>query len=141
MLHQSAVLMEIAPCVIKKKKKKKKKRKPHVPANVLTGPLPLFHNISVQAVLRSNQTHMSTFLRRTSHILCAPDTHTDTRTQLTELKSIAIPPYKSGVTYLHVTLKAPRNPASENVVCLCRLLNILANFSNLFLYIGKQCGP
>ena len=31
-----------------------------------------------------------------------------------------------------LTLKAPRKTASENVVCLCRLLNILANFSNLF---------
>ena len=40
-----------------------------------------------------------------------------------------------------LTLKAPRKPASENVVCLCHLLNILANFSNLFLHIGKQCGP
>ena len=30
------------------------------------------------------------------------------------------------------TLKAPRKTASENVVCLCRLLNILANFSKLF---------
>ena len=39
-----------------------------------------------------------------------------------------------------LTLKAPRKPASENVVCLCRLLNILANFSNLFLHTGKQCG-
>ena len=39
------------------------------------------------------------------------------------------------------TLKMPRKPASENVVCLCRLLNILANFSNLFLHTGKQCGP
>ena len=28
-----------------------------------------------------------------------------------------------------LTLKAPRKTASENVVCLCRLLNILANFS------------
>ena len=36
-------------------------------------------------------------------------------------------------------LKMPRNPASENVVCLCHLLNILANFSNLFLHTGKQC--
>ena len=35
----------------------------------------------------------------------------------------------------------PRKLASENVVCLCRLLNILANFSNLFLHTGKQCGP
>ena len=38
-------------------------------------------------------------------------------------------------------LKMPRKPASENVVCLCRLLNILANFSNLFLHTGKQSGP
>ena len=30
-----------------------------------------------------------------------------------------------------LTIKAPRKPASENVVCLCRLLNIPANFSNL----------
>ena len=36
--------------------------------------------------------------------------------------------------------KTPRKPASENVVCLCCLLNILANFSNLFLHAGKQCG-
>ena len=40
-----------------------------------------------------------------------------------------------------LTLKAPRKTASENVVCLCRLLNILANFPNLFLHTGKQCGP
>ena len=40
-----------------------------------------------------------------------------------------------------LTLKAPRKPASENVICLCRLLNILANFSNLFLHTGKQYGP
>ena len=40
-----------------------------------------------------------------------------------------------------LTLKAPRKPASVNVVCLCRLLNILVNFSNLFLHTGKQCGP
>ena len=40
-----------------------------------------------------------------------------------------------------LTLKALRKTASENVVCLCRLLNILANFSNLFLHTGKQCGP
>ena len=38
-----------------------------------------------------------------------------------------------------LTLKMPRKAASENVVCLCRLLNILANFSNLFLHTGKQC--
>ena len=40
-----------------------------------------------------------------------------------------------------LTLNVPRKPASENVVCLCHLLNILANFSNLFLHRGKQCGP
>ena len=40
-----------------------------------------------------------------------------------------------------LTLKAPRITTSENVVCLCRLLNILADFSNLFLHTGKQCGP
>ena len=40
-----------------------------------------------------------------------------------------------------LTFKRPRKPASENVVCLCRLLNILANFPNLFLHTGKQCGP
>ena len=39
-----------------------------------------------------------------------------------------------------LTLKMPRKPASKNVVCLCRLLNILANFSNLFLHTGKKCG-
>ena len=42
---------------------------------------------------------------------------------------------------IYLTLKTPRKTASENVVCLCRLLNILANFSNLFLHTGKQCGP
>ena len=40
-----------------------------------------------------------------------------------------------------LTLKAPRKTAAENVVCLCRLLNILAAFSNLFLHTGKQCRP
>ena len=30
-----------------------------------------------------------------------------------------------------LTLKAPRKSASENVVCLCRLLHLLANFSKL----------
>ena len=34
----------------------------------------------------------------------------------------------------------PRKPASENV-CLCRLMNILANFLNLFLHTGKHVGP
>ena len=33
--------------------------------------------------------------------------------------------------YFLLTLKTPRKSASENVVCLCRLLHLLANFSNL----------
>ena len=37
----------------------------------------------------------------------------------------------------YLTLKAPRKTASENVVCLCRLLNILANFSKLFFAYRK----
>ena len=37
-----------------------------------------------------------------------------------------------------LTLKALRKTASENVVYSCRLLNILADFSNLFLHTGKQ---
>ena len=37
-----------------------------------------------------------------------------------------------------VILESQEKPASENVVCLCRLLNILANFSNLFLHSGIQ---
>ena len=45
-----------------------------------------------------------------------------------------------GPFHFQLTLKTPRKPASENVVCLCRLLNILANISNLFLHTGKQCG-
>ena len=36
-----------------------------------------------------------------------------------------------------LNLKMPRKPASENVVCLCCLLNILANFSNLFLHTNS----
>ena len=40
---------------------------------------------------------------------------------------------KFSVIIVHVlTLKMPRKPASENVVCLCCQLNSLANFSNLF---------
>ena len=35
----------------------------------------------------------------------------------------------------------PRKPASENVVCLCRLLNIHANFSNLFLHTANSVDP
>ena len=34
-----------------------------------------------------------------------------------------------------------KKPASENVVCLCRLLNILANFSSLFLRTAKSVEP
>ena len=37
-----------------------------------------------------------------------------------------------------LTLKMPGKPASENVVCLCCLLNILANFSNLFFFAYRQ---
>ena len=37
-----------------------------------------------------------------------------------------------GLSVCRLILKAPRKTASENVVCLCRLLNILANFSKLF---------
>ena len=40
-----------------------------------------------------------------------------------------------------LTLKMPRRPASENVVCLCRLLNILGNFSNLFLLQTGSVDP
>ena len=40
-----------------------------------------------------------------------------------------------------LTLKAPRQTASENVVCLCRLLNILADFSNLFLHKANSVDP
>ena len=36
-----------------------------------------------------------------------------------------------------LTLKTPRKTASENVVCLCHLLNILADFSNL-LFAYRQ---
>ena len=40
-----------------------------------------------------------------------------------------------------LTLKAPRKIASENVVCLCRLLNILADFSNLFCIQANSVDP
>ena len=36
---------------------------------------------------------------------------------------------------------ASREPASENVFCLCRLLNILANFSNLFCIQANSVDP
>ena len=35
----------------------------------------------------------------------------------------------------------PRKRASENVVCLCRLLNILANFLNLFCIQANSVDP
>ena len=45
------------------------------------------------------------------------------------------------VMFDFLPLKHQEKSASGNVACLCRLLNILANFSNLFLHIDKQCGP
>ena len=55
---------------------------------------------------------------------------------------INICPVGQDVVYVQcLTLKASRKTASENVVCLCRLLNILADFSNLFLHTGKQVVP
>ena len=40
-----------------------------------------------------------------------------------------------------VKVKMPRKPASENVVCLCRLLNILANFSTFFCIQANSVDP
>ena len=40
-----------------------------------------------------------------------------------------------------LNLKTPRNPASENVACLCRLLNIPANFSKLFCIQANRVDP
>ena len=42
---------------------------------------------------------------------------------------------------LPLTLKMPKKTASENVVCLCHLLNILANFSNLFCIQANSVDP
>ena len=50
-----------------------------------------------------------------------------------ETVSLTLPLILSKLFRQLLTLKMPRKPASENVVCLWRLLNILANFSNLFL--------
>ena len=47
----------------------------------------------------------------------------------------------AAVVNCSLKVKMPRKTASENVVCLCCLLHILANFLNLFLHIGKQYGP
>ena len=38
-------------------------------------------------------------------------------------------------------IACPRKLASENIVCLCRLLNILANFSNLFCIQANSVVP
>ena len=64
-------------------------------------------------------------------------------TQMLPTKFRVSLPFVSGeeVKNKFLTLKMPQKPASENVNCLCCLLNILANFSNLFLHTGKQCGP
>ena len=43
--------------------------------------------------------------------------------------------------YFPLILKAPRKPASESVVCLCRLCIFFQTFQTYFLHIGKQCGP
>ena len=51
------------------------------------------------------------------------------------------PNKNSGYHIYLLTLTMPGKTTSENVVCLCRLLNILANFSNIFLHSGKQSGP
>ena len=47
---------------------------------------------------------------------------------------------KFGVA-LELILKMPRKPASENVVCLYRLLKILANVSNLFFIQANSVDP
>ena len=47
----------------------------------------------------------------------------------------------SGRLFGDLTLKTPRKPASENVFCLCFLLNILANYSNLFLHTANSVDP
>ena len=41
--------------------------------------------------------------------------------------------FRLWIEYMHrlLTLRAPRKTVSENVICLCHLLHLLANFSNL----------
>ena len=63
------------------------------------------------------------------------------KSQNFQLYSILFWPKFYFLCHCFLTLKMPRKPASENVIRLCCLLNILANFSNLFLHTGKQCGP
>ena len=58
---------------------------------------------------------------------------------LRDQKSIKTEWYCINCKYL--TLKTPRKPASENVVCLCRLLNILANFSTYFCIHANSVDP
>ena len=40
-----------------------------------------------------------------------------------------------------LTLKMPRKPATENVVCLSHLLNILANFQTYFCIQSNSVDP
>ena len=47
----------------------------------------------------------------------------------------------SFVLHSILTLKMTRKPASENVVCLCQMLNILENFQTDLRHTGKQSGP
>ena len=48
---------------------------------------------------------------------------------------------KSWLEHWRLTLKAPRKTASKNVVYLCLLLNILANFSNQIRKEQSDLGP
>ena len=45
------------------------------------------------------------------------------------------------LAYNSLTLKAPRKTASENVVCLCRLLNVLASFQTYFCMQANSVEP
>ena len=57
------------------------------------------------------------------------------RNQLSWIYTVCKDRVYPGSAGLELTLKEPRKPASENVVCLYRLLHLLANFSNiLFAY-------
>ena len=66
---------------------------------------------------------------------------TGPKTKIKSMKNTELHIKVEDINRTKLTLKAPRKTVSENVVCLCRLLNILADFSNLFLHTGKQCGP
>ena len=41
---------------------------------------------------------------------------------------------------IRVNPQHAKKTASENVVCLCRLLHLLENFKNIFLHTGKPYG-